>query len=295
MKDDGRRRTDDGRLFVIRPPSSVVRLIMDTLRLYFRLVSIRIRSQMQYRLSFVLDVFGTAFAILTEFVTLAAVFWRFGSIGGWTLGEVAFLYGLAEVSFATMDMIFSGFDPGYFSEQVRRGTFDQFLLRPLALPLQIFTSEFLIRRLGRIGQGGLIFSLGLYLASIAWTPAKIAYLVVVYLSTVAFFGGMFVAGATISFWTVESVEVVNIFTYGGTAMMSYPMHIYGDWMRRLFTFIIPAALMIYYPALYFFDKPDPLGLPAFMRFLAPIAGLSVLTAAFIFWQIGVRKYTSTGT
>lgn len=268
---------------------------MPTLALYLRLVSIRIRSQMQYRLSFVLDVFGTAFAILTEFAALAAVFWRFGSIGGWTLGEVAFLYGLAEMSFATMDMIFSGFDPGYFSEQVRRGTFDQFLLRPLALPLQVFTSEFLIRRLGRMGQGALIFGLSLYLAPIAWTPAKIIYVFIVYLSGIAFFGGMFVAGATISFWTVESVEVVNIFTYGGTAMMSYPMHIYGDWMRRFFTFIVPAALIVYYPALYFFDKPDPLGLPVFLRFLAPFAGLSVLAAAFAFWQLGVRKYTSTGT
>jgi len=268
---------------------------MDTLHLYLHLISVRIRSQMQYRLAFVLDVAGVAFAISTEFATLVAVFWRFGNIGGWTLGEVAFLYGLAELSFGTMDMIFSGFDPGYFSEQVRRGTFDQFLLRPLGLPLQVFTSEFLLRRLGRIGQGVAIFGLSLYLAHIAWTPAKVVYLFIVYLSIIAFFGGMYVAGATTSFWTVESIEAVNIFTYGGTVMMSYPMHIYGDWMRRFFTYIVPAALVIYYPALYFLDKPDPLGMPPFMPFLAPLAGLGVLAAAFIFWQIGVRKYTSTGT
>ena len=263
--------------------------------LYFRLISIRIRSQMQYRLSFVFDALGSMFGTLIEFISLAAVFTRFGNIGGWTLGEVAFLYGLAEMSFATMDMIFSGFDPDFFSLQIQRGALDQMLLRPVHLPLQVFGSEFVLRRLGRIGNGLAVFALSLYLTGIIWTPAKLLYLPVVWISTVAFFGGLFVAGATLSFWTVQSIEAVNIFTYGGVTMMSYPLPVYGEWMRRFFTFVVPAALMIYYPALFFLDKPDPLGLPPVMPFLAPLAGFAVLAAAFAFWRIGLQKYTSTGT
>ena len=263
--------------------------------LYFRLISIRIRSQMQYRLSFVFDALGSMFGTLIEFISLAAVFTRFGNIGGWTLGEVAFLYGLAEMSFATMDMIFSGFDPDFFSLQIQRGALDQMLLRPVHLPLQVFGSEFVLRRLGRIGNGLAVFALSLSLTSITWTPAKLLYLPVVWISTVAFFGGLFVAGATLSFWTVQSIEAVNIFTYGGVTMMSYSLPVYGEWMRRFFTFVVPAALMIYYPALFFLDKPDPLGLPPVMPFLAPLAGFAVLAAAFAFWRIGLQKYTSTGT
>lgn len=263
--------------------------------LYFRLISVRIRSQMQYRLSFALDALGSTLGTLVEFVSLAAVFTRFGNIGGWTLGEVAFLYGLAEMSFATMDMIFSGFDPDYFSQQIQRGGFDQMLLRPLGLPLQVFSSEFIIRRLGRIANGVAIFALSLSFVQVHWTAGKLLYLPVVYLSGVAFFGGLFVVGATICFWTVQSIEAINIFTYGGVTMLSYPMHIYAEWMRRVFTFVIPAALIIYYPALYFLDKPDPLGLPPVMPFLAPLAGFGVLAAAFAFWRIGLQKYTSTGT
>jgi ABC-2 type transport system permease protein len=223
------------------------------------------------------------------------VFTRFGSIGGWTLGEVAFLYGLVEIGFATMDMVFSGFDPGYFSQQIRRGTFDQFLLRPVSLVLQMFSSEFILRRVGRIAQGAAVFAISLDLAHVAWTPGKLFYLPIVLVSVVAFFGGLFVIGATSCFWTVESLEVINVFTYGGSAMLAYPMHIYGDWLRRFFTFVVPGALLIYYPALYFLDKPDPIGLPRFVSFLAPLAGFGVLAVAFAFWQVGVRKYTSTGT
>ncbi|MEP7199657.1 MAG: ABC-2 family transporter protein [Chloroflexota bacterium] len=263
--------------------------------LYFRLISIRIRAQMQYRLSFVLDTVGAGFAIFIEFITLVFVFARFGSIGGWTLGEVAFLYGLSESAFGAMDMIFSGFDPGYFAQQVQRGTFDQFLLRPLGLPLQMFTAEFVVRRVGRIINGLLIFAFSLSQTPIIWTPDKLLYLPLVWISTVAFFGGLFVVGATLCFWTVESIEVINIFTYGGTTMMSYPMHIYEDWLRRFFLFIVPAGFMVYYPALYFLGKPDPLGLPSFAPFLAPLAGFGTLAVAFAVWNIGVRKYASTGT
>jgi ABC-2 type transport system permease protein len=262
---------------------------------YWRLVSVTLRAQMANRASFFFESLTTALINTVYFATLAAVFARFGALGGWSLAEVGFLFGLLEISFALMDMVFSGFDPGIFSQHVRRGTLDQFLLRPVSLPVQIFASEFALRRLGRIAQGAVILGWSLSLLAVPWPPLKVAYLLVVILSTVAFFGGLFVAGAAICFWTVQSIEAVNLFTYGGSEMLSYPLHIYGDWLRRFFTFVIPGALVTYYPALYFLGKLDPFGLPTFMQFLAPLAGGAVLAAGFAFWRLGLRRYTSTGT
>ena len=121
--------------------------------LYFRLISIRIRSQMQYRLSFLLDAFTTASVAGVSFLTIALVLQKFDGIGGWTLWEVAFLYGMVETAFGMMDMLFSGFDPSFFGNRVRLGTFDQMLLKPVNIYLQVFGSEFVLRRLGRILQG----------------------------------------------------------------------------------------------------------------------------------------------
>jgi ABC-2 type transport system permease protein len=89
--------------------------------------------------------------------------------------------------------------------------------------------------------------------------------------------------------------VINILTYGGNEMMAYPMHIYRDWMRRFFTFIVPAIFLNYYPALYFLGKPDPFNLPPFAPFLAPLVGLGTLVIALAFWNFGIRHYTSTGS
>ena len=120
-------------------------------------------------------------------------------------------------------------------------------------------------------------------------------MLVVVASQVLFFGGLFIFGSTLTFWTIQPIEAVNILTYGGTEMMSYPMHIFPDWIRRFFTYIVPSIFLNYYPALYLLDKPDPLHLPGFAPFLAPIAGLVVLAAALIFWRFGLNHYQSTGS
>ena len=124
--------------------------------------------------------------------------------------------------------------------------------------------------------------MALRLAAVQWSLAKIAYLPVVRLSAMAFFAGLYVIGPTACFWTVERLEVFNLLTYGGVEMLSYPMHIYGAWLRRLFTWIVPAAWWSTIPRCYLLGKPDPFGLPRVLSFLAPAAGFGVLAVAFSF-------------
>jgi ABC-2 type transport system permease protein len=88
---------------------------------------------------------------------------------------------------------------------------------------------------------------------------------------------------------------MNILTYGGSYLISHPMHIYPRWLRRLSTYVVPAIFLNYYPALYFLDKPDPLGLPSFAPFLSPLVGALVFGAALSFFRFGVRRYQSTGS
>jgi ABC-2 type transport system permease protein len=265
------------------------------LAVYRRLLAVQIRSQLQYRVAFLLDATAALVFLGLFFVALALVLERFGALGGWTLGEVAFLWGTVEIAFGIMDMVFGGFDPGVFGNRVRRGLFDQLLVRPVEITVQVLGDDFALRRLGRIAQGVIIFAIALGLAEIQWTPGKLFYLPLVILGMVAFFGGLFVIGSTITFWTVESVEAMNILTYGGSEMMQYPMHIYPDAVRRFFTYVIPAIFLNYYPALYFLDKPDPLGLPAALRFVSPLVGLGSLLAGLAFWRFGIQHYQSTGT
>lgn len=263
--------------------------------IYLRLLGIQLRSQMQFRASFWMELVSTGILNGSIFLSIALVMERFGNIAGWTLGEVAFLFGMIEMSFGAMDMVFSGFDPDVFHVQVREGRFDQLMLRPVGLVWQVLGSRFLLRRLGRILEGLVIWLVSLSLLQVHWTLAKALYLPVVLASQLLAMGALFIMGSTLTFWTLQSIEAVNILTYGGVDLMSYPMQIYPAWMRRFFTYAVPFIFLNFYPALFLLDKPDPLGFPPFAPYLAPAVGVGMFAAALAFWRFGVRYYQGSGT
>lgn len=266
-----------------------------SLDILFRLLRIQVRSQLQYPVSFILEVVSSTFTLGFYFVAFALTFTRFRDIGGWTLGEIAFIWGLAEFSFGTMDMLFSGFDYDAFGPMVRLGRFDQLLLRPMNITLQVVGSRFVLRRLGKMAEGLIIFIYGLCQLEIHWTILKIIYLPVLSISQILFFGSLFIIGATTTFWTMERLEILNAFTYGGNEVMSYPLYIFPRPIRWVFTYLVPVAFMSYFPAVYILDKPDPFQAPTFISFLAPIVAAILFYLAMRFWRFGVRNYQSTGS
>jgi ABC-2 type transport system permease protein len=265
------------------------------LQLYFRLISSRIRSQMQYRLSFLLDVVGNFFGNFTDLAALMVMFTQARSLGGWSFGEIAFLYGLSSASFALHELFQGAFDNDVFASYIQRGLFDQMLIRPLPTFFQMMTEYFMLRRLGRMTQGLIALGLGIALAQPHWTFAKLLYLPVVIAGGALFFLAISIAGCTLCFWTVQSTEVVNIFTYGGTTMLQYPLTIYQEWMQKFFVYVLPMAFINYFPTLYFLDKPDLFHLPPFVPFLAPVVCVAVFLLSLRIWQFGVAHYTSTGS
>jgi ABC-2 type transport system permease protein len=88
---------------------------------------------------------------------------------------------------------------------------------------------------------------------------------------------------------------MNTVTYGGVQMAQYPMDIYADWLRTTFTFIIPLACVSYFPVLILLDKPDSLGTSELFQYLSPLFGIAFLFASLGIFQLGIKKYTSTGS
>jgi len=265
-------------------------------RLYRRLIGAQVRSQMQYRVSFAFEMLAQVFGNIVEFGAVAVFFVRAPALGGWSLGEVGLLYGLSTISFSLADMFSGGFDYDYFGpNMVQRGGLDQVLVRPVSAFLQVLASQFLVRRLGRMAQGLVILAVALSLLNVTWTTAQVAFAVVTVAGGILFFMGLFIIGSGLSFWIVEPKEVFNMFTYGGQTMTSYPMHIYQEWIRSIFTFVIPMAFVNYYPALWLLGKPDPLGGPAWLAFLSPVVCVAVFGIGVRLWWFGVSHYQSTGS
>lgn len=266
------------------------------LGIYRRLVAARVRGEMQYRVSFWLQIIGNLLFHITELAVLLLLFRQVETIGGWRMGEVALLYGIGGVAFGLAHTVASGFSR--FSELIVRGGFDRLLLRPVDSMLQVLAEDFQLRRLGGALQGLLALGVAFRFAEVGWTEWSVGralYLPVVMLSAVLLFVSLFALEAVLCFWTTESTEAVNAFTYGGKTLVQYPLNIYDAWLRRLFLFLLPVGLVVYAPSLYLLDKPDPLGLPPILRFAAPVAALAFALLAAALWRLGVRHYRSTGT
>lgn len=261
--------------------------------LYGRLISARLRSQMQYRTSFVLLTLVSFLVTSSDLLAIVILFGAFGELAGWRVGEIALLYSLAMIPFGLSEIVVAGFD--LFPQMIQQGEFDRLLLRPVSPFVQVLAADLPLRRLGRVAQGGVALGMAMTWTTIVWTPWKLLYLLGVLGSSVLLFSALFVLGAVLCFWTVQSVEIINTVTYGGTEMASYPLPIYHESLQRFFTFVIPLAFVSYFPALYLLDRPEAQSLPRWLPAMPPVAAAALALAAGAAWQVGVRHYQSTGS
>ena len=267
---------------------------MNSLSLYWKYTLVSLKSQMQYRASFLLSFVGQLIVTVIEVVAIWALFDRFGELEHWSLAEVCLLYGLVNTSFAIASALLSGFDV-FGPIFVKTGNFDRLLLRPRSVVLQLMGHELALRRLGRLVQGVFVFLWAAIQLDVAWGWVNTSLLLFTLLGGIALFSGLMVIQATISFWTVESLEVMNTLTYGGVQTVQYPLDIYSDWFRKFFTFVVPLACISYFPILAILDKSDPLGTSLTFQMFSPSLGFVFLGITFYFFYFGVSKYTSTGS
>ena len=116
---------------------------MEPFRLYVRLIGAQLRAQMQYKVSFLLAFAGSFLANIIEFFVILIIFSRVPQLAGWSLAEVALLYGMSGVAFAVAEMAGAALDT--FQTHIVQGTFDRVLARPRGALFQVITEDFALR------------------------------------------------------------------------------------------------------------------------------------------------------
>ena len=261
--------------------------------MYFRYLDVSIRSQMQYRASFIMQSIGHFLVTAFEFLAIYALFGRFGNLKGWSLAEIAVFYGMINIAFSINDSLTRGFDIS--ARLIKSGELDRILLRPRSTVLQLMGFEFTLRRVGRFSQSLFVLIFGAAHLGIQWHAGKIILMLWAICGGSCLFVGLIIAQATLSFWTTESLEIMNTLTYGGIETGQYPIAIYLPWFRKFFTFVVPLACVNYFPVVAILEKPDPLGSPVWFQHLSPVMGVFFLVLGLLLWRIGLRHYSSTGS
>jgi ABC-2 type transport system permease protein len=258
--------------------------------IYFRYLAMNVKSILEYRLSAWFVAAGQLLTTLFAFLGLSLLFRRFGSLAGWSFAEAALCFGVTYTAFAISETFARGFD--VFSRMVIQGEFDRVLLRPRNTIIQVLGARTDITRLSRVLFGIVLICVIVPRTDIVWGLSKITTLVLMVLGGSAVFTGVFILGATVCFFTLEGLELINIFTDGGRELASYPLPVYGKWVTRFFTFIIPFGCMNYLPLLYLTGRAERWSL---LYMLMPLLGFVFILPCILVWRLGVRHYSSAGS
>ncbi|MER8084485.1 ABC transporter permease [Streptomyces sp. NPDC094048] len=267
--------------------------LVEWVRAYGLIAAMWLRSTMAYRASFAMTAFGNFAATAFDFVAILLMFSHVDALGGYSLPEIALLYGASGTAFGLADLVMGSMDR--LGRRVRDGTLDTLLVRPVPVLAQVAADRFALRRLGRITQGALVLGYALVALDVDWTPLRVVVVPLMLLSGASIFAAVFVAGAAFQFVAQDASEVQNSFTYGGNTLLQYPPSIFAKDLVRGVTFVVPLAFVNWLPALYVLGRDYPLDLPDWVAFLPPVvAGLCGLLAGLA-WRTGLRAYRSTGS
>lgn len=267
--------------------------VRDGLRAYRLISAMWIRSLMAYRLSFVMTAFGNFAVTAFDFAAILLMFSQVDRLGGYSLSEIAFLYGATCTSFGLTDLALGSMDR--LGKRVRDGTLDTLLVRPAPVIAQVAADRFGLHRLGRLLQASLVLGYALAVLDVDWTPLKALMVPLMLLCGAGIFAAVFVGGAAFQFVAQDAAEVQNAFTYGGTTLLQFPPTVFAKDLVRGVTFILPLAFVNWLPALYVLGRPYPLDLPTWVAFTPPLVAALLLALAGLAWRTGLRSYRSTGS
>jgi ABC-2 type transport system permease protein len=267
--------------------------VADAVRAYFWIIGMWIRSTMAYRASFLMLTVGQFLVTGFDFVAIFIMFAHTDVLGGFTLPEVAFLYGTSGFALGVADLLIGSIER--LGRRVRMGSLDVMLVRPVPAFVQAAADEFALRRLGRILQATVVLAWAVVAVDVDWTWDRLLLLPVMLVCGSVIFCAIFVLGAAFQFVASDAAEVTNAFTYGGTFLTQYPPTIFAKDLVRAATFTIPLAFVNWMPALHILGHADPLGLPKAFQFASPVAALAISAVAAVAWRAGIRNYRSTGS
>ena len=261
---------------------------MGGIKLYFKYIRIQLLAGLQYK-GWPLLVLSTLSVVVTEPITVFLLFWRFGNVGEWTVERVMLVYGLAVTSFGLAEVFSRGFD--YFPWQIRTGEFDRILLRPRNTFLQIVAARFHIHRIARAAGGLAMVLWSLSRLGVPATAANMAVLTLALAGGYLTYTGVFVFSSAASFWTIQALDWIYIFTNISYQVVKSPPELLPRWLKNMFIYIMPMMVFCYFPA----ASVCGWGLPTVLGWLALPAGAAFFGLSLLMWKVGVRHYSSTGS
>jgi ABC-2 type transport system permease protein len=171
-------------------------------------------------------------------------------VAGWSEPEYLFFVGCY---FALEGLIETFFlvNCGEFTELVRTGNLDLYLLRPIDEQFLISCRNFDWSTAPNVVMGAAVMGWSLYTnPDWHWDPVRAAAFVVVFFCTLGIAYGFLLALTSSAVWLVRNQSLLEMW-WLVTSLMRYPKEIYRGWavpIAQFFTYVVPILLVVNMPA-----------------------------------------------
>ncbi len=272
----------------IRPYTKI-----ELLNILFMFFKMNLKSMLEYKF----DRFFIALAIFVrEMVSIVIMFLiltRFVTIGGWTMHEMFFLYSFLFLSYSIFVFFFTGIRD--FDDMVYQGTLDRYLIRPLGLIFQVVAARIdFPATVGHGTVGVILFLFSYNTVGIVWDFKSITYYVSALIGGAIIQAALFMISSCFSFWTIRTVNLRNLIFFNCRRFAGYPISFYPGFVQKLLIFVVPFAFVSYFPAQYFVRKPDLDMFWGGFLYLTPLVGIIMFALVYMFWRMGLKRYSSAG-
>ncbi|MDD3187372.1 MAG: ABC-2 family transporter protein [Bacilli bacterium] len=257
-------------------------------KVYLKYLKLHLKSVMQYKLSFILGFISQFFVFFASYFVIISLFEKFGSIKGFTVYEILFTFAVVNIGFSLNEVFARGVDN--FDHFIKAGKYDQLLLKPVNIFLQVLGSDINFLKLSKLLQSIVILIIALVNLDIDWSVFKVLIILNMIAGAFCVFLGVFILNAAYCFYTVEGLEVRNVLSYGGREMAQYPVSVFKKEFATFFTYVIPFAFINYYPLLYFTGRESNI-----LLVFSPLIIILFVIPCYYIFNISSRKYLSTGS
>ena len=251
-------------------------------------LSLHLKISLEYKSSFILTVISQTLAMLVELFVVISLFNKFKLLDTYNTYEILLGFSTLWLGYSLVELFGRGFD--HFSKIIINGNFDLLLIRPRSLFIQIFGSDICYEKTGRVLISLLIFIYSALKVIKNITILKVFLLVSMILCSSIIIISVLIIGASFCFYTIQGLEVINIFTNGTRLVGQYPMGIYKKAVRLFFSIVIPITLVNYYPLRYLTGESNNI-----IYLLLPYYSIIIFIISNIIFHIGTKKYTSSGS
>lgn len=259
------------------------------LRIYFRLVGMQLRAAVEYRADFWIGIVGAVLNNGIALIFISALFAHIPSVAGWTVWEVATLYGLTMTAYGLREMLADGI--WALRMQINRGQFDRVLVRPLSPAVQTMTALASIHGVGNFVLGLTVFLVAAGRAGIDWSVWKVLWVALTVVCGLAIVVSISFIANVIGFWEPGTGSSFPFMISNLVEFAKFPLELFAWPIRFLITFVLPYGFVSYYPGLVLLDKQTDW---RYLGYATPLATLLIALATAWLWRKGLNRYQGVG-